>query len=930
MTSVINTNVASLNAQRNLTSSQTALATSLQRLSSGLRINSAKDDAAGLAISSRMTSQINGINQAVRNSNDGISLAQTGDSALSEATNNLQRIRELAVQSANSTNSAADRLAIDQEVQQRLAEIDRSASQTSFNGQRLLDGSFGSASFQIGANAGETISVGLNTSIRLSNLGAIASTTSATLGNAAVDGKIAVASATLNYGTAGSTATAGKVTFTASTLNFSAAVLPGNGTSNAFTIPAGPLDFSTAGSLQVDGKSTASTANLTAKNFSTASVPAAGATLTTAAITGADFTASGPAAHFDLTDGTGTYHIAVDGIDATGDLSAVVTAINTQLSLAGSTTQVAGTDGNPLVFTNSVTGTASPAISLTNVGADLVTAGLANQAGTANGTNLTASANASFVVDGGNGPVTITLNGNDATAGATLGEINTKLQASALTDAGNYSASLLNGKLVITHNGSANGVTISGADTNAVAAGIVNSAAVAGSPAVTSTNVSFQIDGHAITLTGTYADTAALATGIQSQLTAGNNLAGYQASVDGTGKLVITGTTNAAVAITTGTNSAAAGITTSAGSIGSAGSAGTAASLTIGGVAVNLNQNYADYDAMATAIQTQLGGGSFTVSHTAGAFTITRPTTGAASTAVATTLNSGVGIGSIVSTAGTDAVATTNATFSVDGHAVTLNANYADQAAVATAIQSQLTGYTASYAAATGFTISKTGSAAAVSITASDANATTAGFAVATGVAGSSAGGVTLATGDFTIATGSGKAVDMAGTYATGQALADAINSKVSNIFATITDAGTLKLTSANDLHLAGTKATAVGTGNLGFASADVVANQGNLLGGNTQTVAATNELIQRMDSALSSVSSLRSTFGAIQNRFESVINSLSSTSENLAASRSRIQDADFAAETASLTRNQILQQAGTAMLAQANSLPQNVLTLLK
>ena len=171
MPQVINTNVASLNAQRNLNTSQTGLATSLQRLSSGLRINSAKDDAAGLAISQRMTAQINGLNQATRNANDGMSLAQTADGALSEITNNLQRIRELAVQSANATNNSADRGALDQEVQQRLAEIDRIASQTAFNGQKVLDGSFGTAVFQVGANVGETISVGLSTSMRYTAIG---------------------------------------------------------------------------------------------------------------------------------------------------------------------------------------------------------------------------------------------------------------------------------------------------------------------------------------------------------------------------------------------------------------------------------------------------------------------------------------------------------------------------------------------------------------------------------------------------------------------------------------------------------------------------------------------------------------------------------------------------------------------------------------
>ena len=178
MAQVINTNISSLNAQRNLNTSQSSLATSLQRLSSGLRINSAKDDAAGLAITDRMTTQIRGLNQAARNANDGVSLAQTGEGALAEITNNLQRIRELAVQSANATNNAGDRAALDLEVQQRLAEIDRISAQTSFNGTKILDGNFGSASFQVGANVGETIDLSISSGTRTSQIGQIASGTS--------------------------------------------------------------------------------------------------------------------------------------------------------------------------------------------------------------------------------------------------------------------------------------------------------------------------------------------------------------------------------------------------------------------------------------------------------------------------------------------------------------------------------------------------------------------------------------------------------------------------------------------------------------------------------------------------------------------------------------------------------------------------------
>ena len=157
MAATINTNVASLTAQRNLGISQNALNTSINRLSSGLRINSAKDDAAGLAISERFSSQIRGLNQAVRNANDGISMAQTAEGALKASGDILQRVRELAVQSANATNSASDRQALNAEVNQLTAELDRIAKTTDFNGRKLLDGSFTSAQFQVGANANQTI-----------------------------------------------------------------------------------------------------------------------------------------------------------------------------------------------------------------------------------------------------------------------------------------------------------------------------------------------------------------------------------------------------------------------------------------------------------------------------------------------------------------------------------------------------------------------------------------------------------------------------------------------------------------------------------------------------------------------------------------------------------------------------------------------------
>ncbi|MFQ5508848.1 MAG: flagellin [Leptospirillia bacterium] len=177
MALTVTTNVSSLSAQRSLSRTGAKLGVSLQRLASGLRINSAKDDAAGLAISQRMTTQIRGLNQAARNANDGVSLAQTAEGALGEMNGALQRLRELAIQSANGTNSSSDRAALQSEASQLTSEISLIATTTEFNGLKLLDGSFGTAAFHVGANANQTISVTMTDS-RTSVLGANASVTS--------------------------------------------------------------------------------------------------------------------------------------------------------------------------------------------------------------------------------------------------------------------------------------------------------------------------------------------------------------------------------------------------------------------------------------------------------------------------------------------------------------------------------------------------------------------------------------------------------------------------------------------------------------------------------------------------------------------------------------------------------------------------------
>lgn len=307
--SVINTNIASLNAQRNLGASQSTLNTSLQRLSSGLRINSAKDDAAGLAISERMSSQIGGLNQAARNANDGISLAQTAEGALGQIGANLQRIRDLAVQAANGSNSSSDRAALNNEASQLISEINRVATTTNFNGVNLLDGSFTAQTFQVGANSGDTISISSIASARSSALGVGSSSSySATInsGNTAISTSTALTAGglTLNGYSVGASSTdgvsysnaAGSAIAKANAINAisgSSGVTASVGaSSNSFTATsgaAGAFSFTLNG-VTVSGNQSSTNTSLSASEFAAAINSVSSQTGVTATASGATYT----------------------------------------------------------------------------------------------------------------------------------------------------------------------------------------------------------------------------------------------------------------------------------------------------------------------------------------------------------------------------------------------------------------------------------------------------------------------------------------------------------------------------------------------------------------------------------------------------------------------------------------------------------------
>jgi flagellin len=378
MSLMINTNVASLDAQRNQSRTQNDLSTAIARLSSGLRINSAKDDAAGLAISDRFTAQIRGVNQAARNANDGISLAQTAEGALASVTDNLQRIRELSVQSANATNSASDRASLQLEVTQLTAEIDRVATQTSFNGTSLLDGSFASKVFQVGANAGETITVGSISSARTSALGVsyAATVTGANTLSALTAGQLTINGAAIQASVAGANAgqttasayaiaqainaSQGAVTATANAATqvgiapVSGAILAGSTTVNGVDIGA----VAAGGSAILQGANVAAAINaVSAASGVTAVANAATGVVTLTAADGRDIVMVGATGPTGLAAGTthGTVKLSASGVTSTSITVGGTTPASAGLVLGTTASALTGT-ALSLVDISSVTG----------------------------------------------------------------------------------------------------------------------------------------------------------------------------------------------------------------------------------------------------------------------------------------------------------------------------------------------------------------------------------------------------------------------------------------------------------------------------------------------------------------------------------------------------------------------------------------------
>jgi len=813
MPQIINTNIASLNAQRNLDKSQSANQTALQRLSSGLRINSAKDDAAGLAISTRFTSQIKGLDVAVRNAGDGIALAQTAEGALGSMNDSLQRIRELSVQSANATNSDVDRDALQAEVEQLVAEISRTADETDFNGRSLLDGSF-SASFQVGANAGQTIDVSI-AELTTDKLG---SSDQAGVSAQGVDNKLENGDLVIN----------GE--------NIRASVSGDDNLSFADNEMSG---IAKAAAINESSAETGVTATVDenvvlGSKMEVGDNASGGETIT---LNGVDIAIQG-------TDGS-------DDADLAATRGSVIAAINAKADQTGVTASDGGNDGGVILTAEdgrNITLTAAAENDLGQYGlADEATGATTTETSYAGFTLTAENANTDIVITGGNG----TGNGDLTNAGLS---------------AGTYSAQTAVTSSTVQEVGAT-------ADD-----GLVTDAAAAVA---------------ATTLVGT-----------QYGLTIANAATADVAGINGALSDAGFSEFEVTAANVTDVRQAVAGAAASEKRLADG-------DLVINDVAIQASSSLDDTASDTSAATSDAAASGIAI---AAAINKSSEQTGVSATVNETVLTGGSQPAALLDGAGNAYAATdigSSLQLTVNGVDVTLTetGDYEKNKAAAITAINEVSGQTGVIAsdngesltltAADGRNISLFADSATASESINDNDTSIGNF----GLSADNVGQDTGAAGDdeFTYADGAKT------TYST-VTLDSASAFTVEN--------GT---SGAKGLSDSGLVAGTFGGGEDGQAISDI----------DISTVDGANKALVAVDNAIAQVASQRADLGAVQNRMETTVSNLQVTSENLNAANSRIQDADFASETAELQRTNVLQQAGISVLAQANAAGQSVLSLL-
>lgn len=1010
MPQIINTNIASLNAQRNLNKSQSSNQTALQRLSSGLRINSAKDDAAGLAISTRFNSQIRGLNVAVRNAGDGISLAQTAEGALGSMNDNLQRIRELAVQSANATNSDVDRDALQAEVNQLVAEISRTADETDFNGRKLLDGSF-SAVFQIGANAGQTLDVSIK-ELTADKLGASTATGISAQGsdnglengdliingvaitpskaeddNSSFSGQEASSiskAAAINraydqtgvkavvnenqVGGAEMTASAQNGTLTLNGVNIAIQTTSDASSTRASVIEAINAVAQQTGVTAVDSGSAANGVNLVAedgRNITIAfggSITAANTGLAAAATYEGGYTliADGDVSEIKIEggDGTGNGNLENAGLRAgeyrTGAAQLASTAskntsgvgfqnattVSTDVfNLSGgvySVSQVGhvtgtgaiaeyGTIAEVLTIT---AGTQSATVSATNTnfGADLIATQLSSLTG------VTASAETRIRLDvqtsgawnAGTDEFATSVNiaiRDTGADGAALGTLTISSGQSLEQVANTINATFTT--IIATYDTAGGDIYISDVTGNTLHFAGTGGASNIDAFAISKNGTeggSLDINGDTAYVVGYIKDVNISDSDISQVKFSSNRQASATAAASayfsrGSGALTATNTINVDAATSTyGMENG---------------------DLLVNGVAIKAADTAND---TASAILASDGGAIQSSLKEKSAIAIAAAINEvSAETGVSAELNETVVVGSQGSTYDTNV---TNARAEYDaGDSGKIYVNGVDIGVISLvddgsgAVDLEATRQTAidlinQKTGLTGVTAEDNGES--ITLRAADGR----NISVAIDNDNSNNGADAFTTVGFGALIGLDESIDGIGEADIGTSTASnniGVRGNTTEGAAYETTYGTVTLVSAKEITLeAGTKGKDELEG-LGFSVGGFGGGESGqfLTEIDISTFEGAQAAITAIDNAIASVASQRADLGAIQNRMESTVSNLAITSENLSAANSRIQDADFAAETAELSRTQVLQQAGISILAQANQLPQQVLSLL-
>lgn len=1017
MPQIINTNIASMNAQRNLNSSQDANSTALQRLSSGLRINSAKDDAAGLAISTGFESQTKGLGVAIRNAGDGISLAQTAEGALGAMTENLQRIRELAVQASNETNSDDNRVQLQQEVDQLIEEITRTAEETNFNGRNLLDGSF-EGTFQIGANAGDVVNISIS-ELTAGKLGASDTVGVSAVGNenALSNGDLIINGVAVNPSKAEDD-TSSFAEAASSAIAKAAAI---NAVADESGVKAYVTENVVGGSEMQDSAAESGTITLNGVEIDIQTTSSADTTRASVAEAINAFSKqTGVTAINSGTSGNGVTLVAEDGRNITIDLGgANLTTANTGLAAndtyQGGYTLVANGDVDEIVITG---GDGTGGGNLANAGltagtyergaAQLASTSTSTTSGVGFQTNTVMSALGSdgifglsggaFTTDlavamvGSSGltaygtvaeSITVTVGNNSATMVYSSADMGADTLAAAINAAGNGSVEAsAETRVELTFGGYLTSGfvttgTISIYDTNTANAALgtlsiasgqtVEQLAGAINASFTSIIATFDTAGS-ITLTDVEGNTlafrntgAAITTGVSADFLSATGTVsatvadiadtntrygfGYIKDVDVTdgdvsqiqissNRMADSSTTNLSTFLTRGTAGLAAPVNallidvetstyglengdllingvsidaadpltdTASASKGSDGSTIQSADKTKSGIAIAAAINKVSVETGVTA--------------TVNATKVVGSDENTEANVTAAQANYAAGDGGKIYINGVDL----GVVSLVDDGSGGIDLERSRQSAIDIInAKSGLTGVTAEDNGESITLIAADGRNVSVAIDNDNHN---------NGVADPSTTGFGALIGLDAARDGIGEA-DI-GTASSSNVIG--VRGDTSEGVAYETTYATVTLNSAKNIQVS------AGTGgkdeleDLGFT----VGNFGGGTDGaflkdlDITTFEGAQEAINAIDNALDTISSQRAALGAIQNRFESTVSNLQVTQENLSAANSRIRDADFAAETAELSRSQVLQQAGISILAQANQRPQQVLSLL-